>query len=117
MVISSVWITLLLPTKPYISQSRHDSAQDSLASGEDNQFVRENAGWSRSLRATSTGLSPSDAWSVATAWRALRPVVKRIEKEKLLISVKYILYIPAVAFPAEAGPHIPTPDGLKNELA
>jgi len=30
---SGVWIRLLLPTKPYISQSRHDRAQDSLAPG------------------------------------------------------------------------------------
>jgi len=42
---------MFLPTKPYISQSRHDKAQDSLTSGEDNQVVRENAGWSRSPRA------------------------------------------------------------------
>jgi len=33
---SGVWIRLLLPTKPYISQSRHDRAQDSLAPGGDN---------------------------------------------------------------------------------
>jgi len=45
---SGVWIRLLLPTKPYISQSRHDGAQDSLTAGGDNQVVRENAGWSRS---------------------------------------------------------------------
>jgi len=42
---------VLLLTKPYISPSRHDRAQDSLAPGEDNQVVRENAGWSRSPRA------------------------------------------------------------------
>jgi len=42
---------LLLPTKAYISQSRHDRAQDSLAPGEDNQAVHENAGWGRSPRA------------------------------------------------------------------
>jgi len=35
----------------YISQSRHDRAQDSLTPGGDNQVVRENAGWSRSPRA------------------------------------------------------------------
>jgi len=40
-----------MPTKPYISQSRRDRAQDSLAPGGDNQVVRENAGWSRSPRA------------------------------------------------------------------
>jgi len=77
---------LLLPTKPYISQSRHDRAQSSLTPGGDNQVVRENAGWNRSPRAR--GLSISDAWSVATdqsAWRALRPVpstVKRRERER-----------------------------------
>jgi len=43
---SGVWIRLLLSIKPYISQSCHDRAQDSLASGGDNQVVRENAGWS-----------------------------------------------------------------------
>jgi len=48
---SSVWIRLLLFTKPYISQSRHDRAQDSLTPGGENQVVRENAGWSRSPRA------------------------------------------------------------------
>jgi len=48
---SGVWIRLLLLTKPYISQSRHDRAQDSLAPGGDNQVVRENAGWSKSPRA------------------------------------------------------------------
>jgi len=35
---------LLLPTKPYIYQSHHDRAQDSLAPGGDNQVVRENGG-------------------------------------------------------------------------
>jgi len=44
-------IRLLLSTKPYISPSRHDRAQDSLARGGNNQVVRENAGWSRSPRA------------------------------------------------------------------
>jgi len=48
---SGVWIRLLLSTKPYISQSRQDMAQNSLAPEEDNQVVRENAGWSRSPRA------------------------------------------------------------------
>jgi len=48
---SGVWIRLLLPTKPYISQSRHDRAQDSLAPGEDNQVFLENARWSRSPQA------------------------------------------------------------------
>jgi len=47
----SVWIRLLLHTKPYISQSRHDRAQDSLTPGGDNQVVHENARWSRSPRA------------------------------------------------------------------
>jgi len=47
---SSVWIRLLLHTKPYISQSRHDRAQDSLAPGGDSQAVCENDGWSRSPR-------------------------------------------------------------------
>jgi len=51
-----VWIRLLLPTKPHTSQSRHDRAHDSLAPGEDNQAVRENAGWSRSPRAQSSFL-------------------------------------------------------------
>jgi len=36
------------------SQSRHDRAQDSLAPGEDNQVVRENAEWSRSPTRTRT---------------------------------------------------------------
>jgi len=48
---SGVRIRLLLPTKPYISQSRHDRTQDSLTPEEDNQVVRENAGWSRSPQA------------------------------------------------------------------
>jgi len=48
---SGVWIRLLLHTKLYISPSRHDRAQDSLAPGGDNQVVRENVGWSRSPRA------------------------------------------------------------------
>jgi len=48
---SGVWIRLLLPTKPYISQSRHVRAQDSLTPGGDNQVIRENAGWSRPPRA------------------------------------------------------------------
>jgi len=45
------WIRLLLPTKPYISQSCHDKAQDSLAPGGDKQVVGENAVRSRSPRA------------------------------------------------------------------
>jgi len=48
---SGVWIRLLLPTKPFISQSRHDRAHDSLAPGGDNQVGHENVGWSRSPRA------------------------------------------------------------------
>jgi len=51
LVTSDVWIRLLLLTKPYISPSRHDRAQNSLTPREDNQVVRENAGWSRSPRA------------------------------------------------------------------
>jgi len=47
---SGVWIRLLLPTKPYISQSRRDRAQNSLVPGRDNQVVCENAGWRRSPR-------------------------------------------------------------------
>jgi len=35
----------------YTSQSGYDRAQDSLAPGEDNQAIRENAGWSWSPRA------------------------------------------------------------------
>jgi len=50
--------------QPYISQSRHDRAQDSLTPGGDNQVVREDAG-SKQVT-TSIRLSPSDAWSVAT---------------------------------------------------
>jgi len=50
---------LWLPSvKPYISQSCHDRAQDSLTPGGDNQVVRENVGWSRSPRAQGC---PSDA--------------------------------------------------------
>jgi len=56
---SGVRIRLLLPTKPYISQSRHDRAQDSLVSGGDNRVVRENAGWSRSQRAQGSLSRPS----------------------------------------------------------
>jgi len=72
---SGVWIRLLLPTKPYISQSRHDRAQDSLTPGGDNQVVRKNAGWSRSPRAQGSlllmlGVTVTDR----SAWRALRPV-------------------------------------------
>jgi len=48
---SGIWIRLLLPTKPYISQSRHYRAQDSLAPGRDNLVVHKNAGRSRSPRA------------------------------------------------------------------
>jgi len=51
LAMSDVWIRLLLPTKPYISQSRHDRGHDSLTPGGDNQVMRENAGWSRSPRA------------------------------------------------------------------
>jgi len=59
----------------HLAPSHFDRAEDSLAPRGDNQFVGENAGWSRSLRAH--GSFPSDGWSVATdrlAWRALRPV-------------------------------------------
>jgi len=48
---SGIWIRLLLPIKPCISQSWHDRAQDSLAPEGDNQVIHENAGWSRSPRA------------------------------------------------------------------
>jgi len=48
-----VWTRLLLPTKPYISDT-HYRAQESLAHEGDNQVVGENAGWSSSPRAQGT---------------------------------------------------------------
>jgi len=48
---SGVWIRLLLPTKPDISQSRHDRVQDSLTPGGDDHVIHKNIGWSRSPRA------------------------------------------------------------------
>jgi len=53
------------PAKQALSQSRHDRAQDSLVSGDDNQAVHENAGWNRSPRAQGSLLLML-AWSVAT---------------------------------------------------
>jgi len=53
---SGVWTRLLLHTKPYTSQSRHDRVQNRLAPGGDNQAVHENSGWSRSPRAQGSPL-------------------------------------------------------------
>jgi len=50
----SLWPRQAYGSGYYISQPRHDRAQDSLAPGEDNQVVRKNAGWSRSPRAQSS---------------------------------------------------------------
>jgi len=55
---AGVWIRLLLPTKPYISQSRHDRAQDSVDMEE---TTRSSAKMLVEQVTTSTGLSPSDA--------------------------------------------------------
>jgi len=86
-----------LHTKPYISQSRHGRAQDSLAPGEDNQVIRENAGWSRSPQAQGSLLLMLGVlrWFGQHGVHYHRSPVKHRERdtERLFSALSYFLFI------------------------